>query len=71
MYATFQRDPVGLRVIDLVGSDRVLWASDYPHLESTLGFGRDAISDVLDAVPESDARRILGDNARALFDLGE
>jgi predicted TIM-barrel fold metal-dependent hydrolase len=69
MYATFQHDAVGLRMLDEIGDDRVMWGSDYPHLESTLGFGWRAINDVIDSVAESSARKILGDNARAVFEI--
>src|SRR5439155_1468453 len=35
VWATFQTDHLGLRVVDLLGDDRVMWASDYPHADST------------------------------------
>ena len=36
-YATFIEDPSGLRQLDLIGTDKVLWGSDYPHPESAVG----------------------------------
>lgn len=34
-YATFEEDQAGIRLLDLLGADRVMWASDYPHPDST------------------------------------
>jgi predicted TIM-barrel fold metal-dependent hydrolase len=53
-------------VCDLVGDDRVLWGSDYPHIDAPL----DAAALVRDSVAGlSGARRdaVLGGNAAALF----
>lgn len=68
-YTTFMHDPAGLRMLDVVGADRVMWSSDYPHLESTYGFGWNAIQSVLDATDEDQARAILGGTAMNLFKL--
>jgi predicted TIM-barrel fold metal-dependent hydrolase len=35
VWATFQTDRPGLRLLDFLGADRVMWASDYPHADST------------------------------------
>jgi predicted TIM-barrel fold metal-dependent hydrolase len=69
-YATFQTDAVGLKLLDRLGADRVMWAQDYPHSEGTFGFTSAAVQEVLDAAPEAEARLILGDTARALYGLG-
>ena len=53
---------------DLVGEDKFLWGSDYPHVDSHLS----AMAEVHAALaPMSEQRRnkVLGDNARALFSL--
>jgi predicted TIM-barrel fold metal-dependent hydrolase len=68
-YATFQSDSVGLDMIDRIGADRVMWAQDYPHSEGTFGYTSNAVSEIISKVSEADARRILGDNARALYNL--
>jgi predicted TIM-barrel fold metal-dependent hydrolase len=62
-------DTIGLKLLDYIGADRVMWSIDYPHNESTYGFSWQAIQEVLDHVSESDARKILGDTARALYKL--
>jgi predicted TIM-barrel fold metal-dependent hydrolase len=55
-------------VLDLVGEDRVLWGSDFPHIDSTL----EAPNQIRSSVASLSAARqeaVLGGNATALFDL--
>jgi predicted TIM-barrel fold metal-dependent hydrolase len=68
-YATFIHDPVGLRLLDIIGADRVMWSSDYPHVEGNFGYTRETIKAVLDAVTPDEARMILGGTAIRVFDL--
>jgi hypothetical protein len=68
-FATFQNDRLGLSQVDVIGADRVLWASDFPHSEGSYGYGRTSMKAVVDAVGEDKARLILGENAIKLFDL--
>ena len=35
VFATFMEDPVGLREREHIGIDNIMWASDYPHSETT------------------------------------
>ena len=35
IYVTFQDDEVALRMLDLLNVDRLLWANDHPHSDST------------------------------------
>jgi predicted TIM-barrel fold metal-dependent hydrolase len=62
-------DPAGLANIDRIGSDKCMWSSDYPHNEGTFGYSEDAMQQVLDAVSDEVARKILGQTAIDLFDL--
>jgi predicted TIM-barrel fold metal-dependent hydrolase len=68
-YATFQADPLGLRQLDIIGPDRVMWATDYPHTEGAFGYGREAVRMVVDATAPDDAREILGGAAARVFGL--
>jgi predicted TIM-barrel fold metal-dependent hydrolase len=65
----FQEDPIGLALIDRIGHEHVLWASDYPHPESSIG--RTALSAlaVIENVGPERAPAILNDNARNLWGL--
>ena len=69
LYATFQNDLLGLELLDYLGADRVMWGSDYPHPEGAYGFNYSSRQSVLDATSPEMARKILGDNARAVFKL--
>ena len=69
VWATFQTDHAGLRMLDVLGDDRVMWASDYPHADSTWPESQKAIEDNFKDVPAASRRRILCDNARTLYGL--
>ncbi|WP_176596367.1 MULTISPECIES: amidohydrolase family protein [Sphingobium] len=68
-YVSFMSDPLGLKIIDSVGVDRVMWTPDYPHPEGTLGYGWKAIQDVIDALGEENAAKVLGRTAQKLFNF--
>jgi predicted TIM-barrel fold metal-dependent hydrolase len=69
VWATFQVDVAGLRLLDLLGDDRVMWASDYPHADSTWPDSQQVIEETFRDVPAAARRRILCENARALYGL--
>lgn len=69
MYATFQTDAIGLRLLDQIGADRVMWAQDYPHSEGTFGYTACALREVLEATSEPEARMILSGNAMRVYKL--
>lgn len=69
VWATFQTDHAGLRLLDALGEDRVMWASDYPHADSTWPESQKAIEDNFKAVPAGARRRVLCENARQLYGL--
>jgi hypothetical protein len=61
------REEVSLR--EAVGRDNLMWASDYPHAEGTFPNSLKSIRHTFHDVPEAETRRILGENALALFSL--
>ncbi len=69
VWATFQTDHVGVRLVDVLGEQRVMWASDYPHADSTWPESQTAIEENFGAVAPGARRRILCDNARELYKL--
>jgi predicted TIM-barrel fold metal-dependent hydrolase len=69
IWATFQTDHAGLRLLDALGEDRVMWASDYPHADSTWPESAKAIAENFRDVPPPARRRVLCDNARELYGL--
>ena len=70
MYATFQEDPVGLKLLDVLGADTVLWASDYPHGDSVWPVSHRTVERDMAGMDEAVVRKITRDNARKLY-LGE
>ena len=56
------------RPIELLGADRFLWAGDFPHSDSSA----DPVGELkenLSSLSESDQRKIMGENAIALYGL--
>ncbi|MEY2421187.1 MAG: hypothetical protein QOI95_1254 [Acidimicrobiaceae bacterium] len=68
-YFTFQKDPVAVETRERVGIDRLMWASDYPHSDSTWPHSQKVIERDFAGVPDDDLRAILHDNAVKLYNL--
>jgi len=68
-YATFMADEVGLDLIDYIGADRVMWATDYPHNEGSHGYTEKVVQNIVDRMGPSNARKILGQTAIEVFGL--
>ena len=68
-FATFMSDSLGLKLLDYVGADRLLWSADYPHNEGTIGYTEAVINEIVAAVSDTDAKKMLGGSAIKLFDL--
>jgi predicted TIM-barrel fold metal-dependent hydrolase len=69
VWATFQDDPAGLGLLPTIGEDRVMWASDYPHPDSTWPHSRRVIEAQMGGLPERTRRKLTHDNASALYGL--
>jgi predicted TIM-barrel fold metal-dependent hydrolase len=50
-----------------IGIDKFMWGSDYPHEEGTAPFSREHLRQRFHDAPESEMRRILGQNAADLY----
>jgi predicted TIM-barrel fold metal-dependent hydrolase len=55
-------------MLDIVGEDRILWGSDYPHVDSTLA-APDLIRQSIAALSPERQAAVLGENARRVFGL--
>lgn len=69
MTASFMVDPLGLKLLDEIGVDNVMWSSDYPHNESTFGYSQRSLRSVVDAVGQADAVKICSTNAKKFLGL--
>jgi len=69
MSASFMVDPLGLRLIDRIGVDNVMWSSDYPHNESTFGYSEKSLASVVEAVGADNAVKIVSTNIKRFLGL--
>ena len=53
-------------MLSIVGEDRILWGSDFPHIDSTLD-APDQIKEAVAGLSPTRQAAVLGENARALF----
>lgn len=57
---------------DLIGTDRIMWGSDYPHREGTYPFSIEAMRMTFAGLPPAEVQALLGGTAAKVygFDLG-
>ena len=55
-------------VLEHLGEDFMVWASDYPHVDASFGVV-DEIRSKLAGLPESAQRKVLGENALRFYGL--
>lgn len=66
-YATYQSDAVGLRLIDVLGEGNIMWGNDFPHPDGVWPDSQEFIAREMKGVPEAVQRKVLCDNAKALY----
>jgi predicted TIM-barrel fold metal-dependent hydrolase len=64
---TFMNDRPGVLAREVTGSDILMWASDYPHDDSTWPESQQVVERILGDVPEEDRRKITYANAARLY----
>ena len=69
VFATFMEDPVGLRERHHIGIDNIMWASDYPHSETTWPNSKSLTDEWFTQYGDEDKKKILWQNCARLFDL--
>jgi predicted TIM-barrel fold metal-dependent hydrolase len=65
--ATFEEEALGATFIPLLGADSCMWASDYPHTDSTFPNSLHAIEEALGTLAEADRRKITATNCAQLY----
>jgi predicted TIM-barrel fold metal-dependent hydrolase len=65
--ATFEEEPLGPQLIPLVGADSFMWASDYPHPDSTFPESQKAIDEAFAGLPDEVRRKATADNCARLY----
>jgi len=64
---SFQEDAIGIRLRDVIGTDNMMWGSDYPHSESTFPESRRILSEILAGVPEEEQAKIAAKNTARVY----
>ena len=64
---TFMRDLTAVAARHVIGVDRIMWSSDYPHGDSTFPNSREVIEEHMQGVPLAEQRMILHDNAKRTY----
>jgi len=66
-YATYQSDPIGVKLLDELGVDNVMWGSDFPHPDGIYPDSQEYIQKELGHLPAEVRRKIVCDNAAKLY----
>ena len=69
VFLGFQEDSLGIRDRDIIGVDKILWGSDYPHGESTFPRSREILEEILSGCTEEERAKIAGGNAARVYGL--
>jgi len=63
------RSPLGVRLRHEIGMDRIMWGSDFPHVESDWPESQDVLAEMFDGVPEDDRMQMISGNVIEYFHL--
>jgi predicted TIM-barrel fold metal-dependent hydrolase len=66
-YATYQSDPVGVKLLEELGEDNIMWGSDFPHPDGVWPDSQEYIQKELGHLPEATRKKIVCDNAAKLY----
>jgi predicted TIM-barrel fold metal-dependent hydrolase len=69
VWATYQQDLVGLHLLDFFGQGHVMWASDYPHPDSTWPNSREVVERETAHLSPEVKQQVIHDNAKALYGI--
>ena len=69
-YATYQSDPIGLRLLDILGEENIMWGSDFPHPDGVWPDSREFIDREFEQISDEVRQKIVCDNAANLYRLG-
>ena len=69
IYLTFQDDYSAFQVKDLLNVERLMWANDYPHSDSTWPNSQEVIRTHMASLSATEKDRVLHDNVAELYRL--
>ncbi len=68
-FATFESDPIGLELRDVIGVESIMWAADYPHSASSFPRSMQQIEDDLAMLTKEEHRKITWENVQNLYGI--
>jgi len=66
-YATYQTDPVGIKLVEEIREGNIMWASDFPHPDGIWPDSQEYIRKELGHLPEPTRHKIVCENAAKLY----
>jgi uncharacterized protein len=66
-YATYQSDRIGIKMIDEIGEDNIMWGSDFPHPDGVWPDSQEYIQRELGHLPQRARRKVICENAGKLY----
>ncbi len=67
--ATFQFDDIGVRLLDTIGEDTLMWASDFPHSDGVWPDSQEYIAKQFGHLPQATRHKIICGNAVNFYKL--
>jgi predicted TIM-barrel fold metal-dependent hydrolase len=68
MWCCMVEEPTGLTLYELIGVDRILAETDYPHADTPYPFTQKAYAEVFAGIPDEVTEAVTHGNAESLFD---
>lgn len=68
-YATYQTDPIGIKLLSDLGEDNVMWGNDYPHPDGIWPDSREFIGNELGHLAPATRHKVVCGNAAKLYGL--
>jgi predicted TIM-barrel fold metal-dependent hydrolase len=62
-------DPIGIELRHMVGVDKIMWSTDFPHIVTRWPKSRELVEEQFAGVPEDERRKMLAGNAVKFFHL--
>lgn len=67
---TFEDDAVGIAMRASIGVDKLMWANDYPHIDSSWPNSQAVLADLFASTPEDERTAMVNGNVKSLYGLG-
>jgi hypothetical protein len=68
MWACMVEEPIGLKLWEMIGEDKILAETDYPHADTPFPHTQKAYEEVFQGIPQHVVDKVSHQNAELLFD---